>query len=148
MDFATGYKLKRPSTSDSHSMDTLEGKTAHVVEELLGAAVAFHRFHLKTSGVGSYAAHNAAGAFYEAISGLADSVAEGFQGAREILLECGHEMSIKTLNSVEDCLSYLRELSTMINELQGIMPYTEIVNDLDNIKSLINSTKYKMKFLK
>jgi len=28
------------------------------------------------------------------------------------------------------------------------MPYSEIVNDLDNIKSTINSIKYKLLFLK
>jgi len=55
---------------------------------------------------------------------------------------------LKVLNSVEDSLSYIRELTTEINELQAIMPYSEIVNDLDTVKSTLNSAKYKLKFLK
>jgi hypothetical protein len=41
----------------------------------------------------------------------------------------------------------MRELYTMIGDLQAVMPYTEIVNDLDLVKSLINSTKYKLLYL-
>lgn len=145
MDFAGSYRLKKPAASME---STLEGKTAHLVEELMNSAVSFHKLHLKITGPGSYAAHTALGGYYDAIPGLVDGVAEGFQGAHEVLLECGHEMSPRILYSVEDSLNYLRELSKMVNELQAVMPYSEVVNDLDNIKSLINSTKYKLKFLK
>ena len=36
----------------------------------------------------------------------------------------------------------------MVNGLQAKMPYSEIVNDLDTIKSTINSARYKLTFLK
>jgi hypothetical protein len=36
----------------------------------------------------------------------------------------------------------------MVNKLQGMMPYSEIVNNLDLVKDSINSTKYKLLFLK
>jgi hypothetical protein len=52
------------------------------------------------------------------------------------------------LNNVEDALSYLREMKEMIEGLQASMPHSEIVNDLDNVKSTINSIKYKLLFLK
>jgi hypothetical protein len=36
----------------------------------------------------------------------------------------------------------------MVTGLQAKMPYSEIVNDLDTIKSTIDSAKYKLIFLK
>ena len=36
----------------------------------------------------------------------------------------------------------------MVNSLQAKMPYSEIVNNLDTIKSTLNSGKYKLLFLK
>lgn len=139
------YKIKRPLTAPKTGV---EYKTAHLVIELMNAAVATHKLHLKVSGPGSYASHTALNGFYDALPGLADSVAEGFQGAHETLLDCSMEMSPKVLNSVEECVTYLRDLSKMVSELQTQMPYSEVVNDLDNIKSLINATKYKLLFLK
>jgi len=35
----------------------------------------------------------------------------------------------------------------MVNNLQSKIPFSEIVNDLDTIKSTINSIKYKLLFL-
>jgi DNA-binding ferritin-like protein len=113
----------------------------------MNATTSFHKLHLKVTGEGSYAAHKALNELYDALPDLADNIAEGFQGATEKLLDC-KESSPKILNSVEECLSYIREMSEMINGLQKIMPYSEIVNDLDNIKSALNSAKYKLKFLK
>ena len=37
---------------------------------------------------------------------------------------------------------------SMVTGLQAKMPYSEIVNDLDLVKSSLNSTKYKLLFLK
>lgn len=139
------YRLKRPMATPV--ADSLEGKTAALVSELMNASVSTHKLHLKITGPGSYAAHTALASFYEGLPGMVDSIAEGFQGARETLLDCSSEKSPKSLYSVEDCVNYMRELYTMVNELQTAMPYSEIVNDLDLIKSLINSTKYKLLFL-
>jgi hypothetical protein len=36
----------------------------------------------------------------------------------------------------------------MVSNLQAKVPYSEIVNDLDTIKSTINSGKYKLLFLR
>jgi DNA-binding ferritin-like protein len=147
-------KIARPSVfsktsevSYKTSDNSLESQTAACVSELMNATTSFHKLHLKVTGEGSYAAHKALNELYDALPDLADNIAEGFQGATEKLLDC-KESSPKILNSVEECLSYIREMSEMINGLQKIMPYTEIVNDLDNIKSALNSAKYKLKFLK
>lgn len=126
------------------SCDTM---TAACVSELMNAATSFHKLHLKVTGAGSYAAHKALNDLYDALPGHADDLAEGYQGAAEKLLSYS-EVSPRKLDSVSDGLDYLREITTMVTSLQAKMPYSEIVNDLDTIKSTLNSAKYKLIFLK
>jgi DNA-binding ferritin-like protein len=126
---------------------SLESKTSACVSELMNARTSIHKLHLKIQGVGSYAGHKALNELYDALPDHADDIAEGFQGAAEKLLEYS-DSAPRSLNSVQEALAYLRELKEMVTSLQGVMPYSEIVNDLDNVKSTINSIKYKLLFLK
>ena len=126
---------------------TVEQMVAACVSELMNAATTFHKLHLKVTGVGSYAAHKALNNLYDALPGHADDLAEGFQGAAETLLKYNDDAP-KTLNTVEDGLRYLRMLVDMVDGLQAKLPYTELVNELDNVKSTLNSAKYKLLFLK
>lgn len=144
--------LKRDvMTSSSYSSapvaGSLETMTAACVSELMNAATSIHKLHLKVKGTGSYAAHKALNELYDALPGHADDLAEGFQGAAEKLLDY-KEVAPRVLNSVEEGLSYIRDMIKMVSALQEKMPYSEIVNDLDTIKSTLNSTKYKLLFLK
>jgi DNA-binding ferritin-like protein len=144
--------LKRdasPSTSYSSAPagGNCDVMTAACVSELMNAGTSFHKLHLKITGVGSYAAHKALNELYDAMPGHADDLAEGYQGASEMLLTYS-EVAPRTLNTVEDALGYIRELTAMVNSLQAKMPYSELVNDLDTVKSTLNSAKYKLKFLK
>ena len=139
-------KLQRPG-SYSTGGSSLESKTAACVSELMNAGTSLHKLHLKVTGMGSFAAHKALNEIYDAFPGHADDLAEGFQGAAEKLLEY-EDVAPRVLNTVQEGLAYLRELTQMVNILQAIMPYSEIVNDLDNAKSSINSAKYKLLFLK
>ncbi len=126
------------------SLDTM---TAACATELMNAATSFHRLHLKVKGDGSYAAHKALNDFYDGLHGHADTLVEGYQGVAEKLLSYT-DMPIRTLDTVADGVAYLRDLYNTINKLQGMMPYSEIVNNLDLVKDAINSTKYKLLFLK
>ena len=126
------------------SCDTM---TAACVSELMNAGTSFHKLHLKVTGAGSYAAHKALNDLYDAMPEHADALAEGYQGAAEVLLKY-NEVAPKILNTVEDGLDYIRMLVDMVNGLQAKMPYSEIVNELDTVKSTLNSAKYKLKFLK
>ena len=126
------------------SIDTM---TAACVSELMNASTSFHKLHLKVTGVGSFAAHKALNDLYDALVDHADALAEGYQGAAEKLLTYS-ESSPKTLNSVDEGLNYIREIINMVTGLQSKMPYSEIVNELDTVKSSLNSAKYKLKFLK
>lgn len=136
-----------PTSTSNSASSSLETMTAACATELMNAAVSFHKLHLKIQGLGSYAGHKALNELYDALPDHADDLAEGFQGASEKLLQYS-DTAPRVVNSVEEALSYLREMKEMINSLQSKMPYSEIVNDLDNVKSTINSIKYKLLFLK
>lgn len=139
-------KLPRPG-SYSTGGDSVESKTAACVSELMNAATSFHKLHLKVTGIGSFASHKALNELYDELPDHADTLAESFQGAAEKLLEY-QDVAPRVLNSVTEGLAYLREMTQMVSGLQSVMPYSEIVNDLDNVKSTINSIKYKLLFLK
>jgi DNA-binding ferritin-like protein len=144
--------LKRDTTpSASYSSAPAGGNcdtmTAACVSELMNAGTSFHKLHLKITGMGSYAAHKALNELYDAMPGHADDLAEGYQGASEKLLSYS-EVGARTLDTIEDALVYLRDLTNMVNALQAKMPYSELVNSLDTVKDTINSGKYKLKFLK
>jgi len=122
-------------------------QTAALAQDLLNAVTSIHKIHLKITGLGSFAAHKALNEFYDEIGDHADSVVEQFQGAEEKLLEMPNTAPTE-LNSVEETIDYLRKLKDKTAALQSIMPHSEIVNQLDEVKSLIDSTKYKLIFLK
>jgi hypothetical protein len=126
------------------SLDTM---TAACATEMMNAATSFHRLHLKVTGEGSYSAHKALNNFYDGLHGHADTLIEGYQGVCEKLLSY-KDSPIRTLDTVSDGIAYLRDMYNMVNKLQGMMPYSEIVNNLDLVKDSINSTKYKLLFLK
>lgn len=135
------------SYSSAPAGKPIDTMTAACVSELMNASTSFHKLHLKVTGVGSFAAHKALNDLYDALVDHADNLAEGYQGAAEILLKY-NEVPNKTLNTVEDGLDYIRMLIDMVTGLQSKMPYSEIVNELDTVKSSLNSAKYKLKFLK
>jgi DNA-binding ferritin-like protein len=135
------------SYSSAPAAANCDTMTAACVSELMNAGTSFHKLHLKITGTGSYAAHKALNELYDAMPGHADDLAEGYQGASEKLLTYS-EVAARKLDSVEDALGYLRDLTDMVNALQAKMPYSEIVNSLDTVKDTINSGKYKLKFLK
>jgi DNA-binding ferritin-like protein len=150
-------KLSRPSTEQAAKPQptadagvggsSLDNMTAACSTEMMNAAVSFHRLHLKIKGDGSYAAHKALGDFYDGLHDFADTLIEGYQGATEKLLAY-KDMPIRTLDTVADAVAYLRDMYNSVNKLQGMMPYSEIVNNLDLVKDAINSAKYKLLFLK
>jgi len=131
--------IGRPSSS-------LHAQTASLVVELMNAATSFHKLHLSVTGEGSYAQHMALNDLYEALPELADTIAEGMQGACEVILNYPDKAPV-TLSGIDGAIQYIRNMIEEINELQSIMPYSEIVNNLDLIKDVFNTAKYKLIFL-
>ena len=138
--------LKRSSGQRSSDMKQVDASTAMLVQELMNAAVSFHKLHLQVTGPGSFAQHKALNEIYDALPGLADTVAESYQGACEVILKYNSQSPVM-LNSVDDAIEYMRKIKNQIHELQEVMPHSEVVNELDNVKSAIDSAKYKLIFL-
>lgn len=138
-------KLQRPGFPSSTN-NSVDKATAELVVEMMHAGTKLHIAHLLVTGVGSYAAHKALNEIYDALPGHADTIAEAYQGAAEKLLNYP-EISLPSIKTADEAVVYLRSLYSKINALQKIMPYSEIINDLDTIKSDINSAKYKLIFL-
>jgi hypothetical protein len=122
-------------------------ETIACVCELMNASISFHKLHLKVNGVGAYATHMALGPLYEELPDLVDVITEAYQGAAERILVLP-DCCPRTLNSVEEAIVYIREIYDMICALQDIMCFSEIGNELDNVKRLLSATKYKLLFLK
>ena len=131
--------MGRPSSS-------LHDQTAALVVELMNASTSFHKLHLSVTGDGSYAQHKALNDLYDGLPELADTIAEGMQGACEVILNYPEKAPV-SLSGVEGGIEYLRDLTEEVNNLQSVMPYSEIVNNLDLVKDSINTAKYKLIFL-
>lgn len=135
--------LSRPK--GGNTADRLVGE---LISELLNASTVTHKLHLLVKGEASYAQHAALNEFYAGIKDSADSLAEQYQGHKLILLEIkAAPMEGILLKNVDDCIKYLDSVYMMVSKTQDMMTCSSIVNEMDNIKSLINSTKYKLFFL-
>lgn len=150
MDSDNKPKIQRASMSKSmgrsSEMQKVDKMTASLVQELMNAATSFHKLHLAVTGEGSYAQHKALNEIYDSLPDLADTIAEGYQGACEVILSYDAE-GPAVLSSVEDAIEYMRQMKMQVDELQAVMPHTEVVNNLDLVKDAINSAKYKLLFL-
>jgi len=116
--------------------------------ELLQGSTKVHLNHLLITGQGSYAAHKAMNSFYDDVADLADNFIEQYQGCTEKLMIFPTSFEFPVMKTADDCISYLRDLYKKVTAVQNECPYSEIKNTLDEVKSLINSTKYKLLFLK
>ena len=143
----SGYTAAQQSSTIQRPSKSIDSEVAACVAELMSARTSFHKLHLKVTGVGSLAAHLALNDLYDALPGHADGLAEAFQGASQSLLSIP-DVSPKTLDTVDSAIAYIQEMKSMITGLQGKLSYSEIVNDLDTIKSTFNTALYKLKFLK
>jgi len=136
------FSIKR----DKAEPKSLDNQVAKVASELLNSAVSYHKLHLKVTGTGSFAQHKGLNEIYDSLPDSADDLVEQYQGAAEILITIPDEAP-KTLNTVKEGLSHANYLKDMITDLQSKLPYSEIVNSLDETKSTLNSLKYKLIFL-
>lgn len=116
------------------------------IGELFNARTSFHVLHLSITGPGYFAAHKALNEVYDALPSLADDIAEAYQGATGKLLQIPLSCP-RQLYSVEEAISYLDELYRKSGDVQSQCQHSDIINTIDEIKSLINSAKYKLKFL-
>lgn len=100
-----------------------------------------HILHLQTR---SYAEHKALQEFYEEVGDLADTYAEAYQGKYGIVDDYPVEYDAPT-----GAIEYLVTLNEYVAQARAQMPQdSELQNIIDEIVALIDSTLYKLRFLK
>lgn len=103
-----------------------------------------HVFHLQT---GSYASHKALNEYYDDVIELIDSYVETFQGRYGILT--GYPPMGRFLEGDSEVLKYFMALQKFVDTTRTSLPEdTDLNNIVDEISGLINSTVYKLRFLK
>jgi hypothetical protein len=102
-----------------------------------------HSVHLNTR---SYAKHVALQAFYEEIVGLADSVAEAYQGRHGLIGPITLHSAKKTANIIEFLEDQLKEIEEYRYDVVDKSD-TAIHNLIDEVVGLYLSTLYKLRFL-
>lgn len=142
--------LKTTSASNSGNKLSRQSKKSgmsSLIFHLLNSVTVMHIAHLSVKGAGSFAAHCAMGEYYETAPSLIDSLAEQYQGATMSIIEYPSEAVIPTIRSGADACNYLLQLKGMVDMEQEMCMHSEIINVMDEIKSLINTTCYKLNFL-
>ena len=106
-----------------------------------------HRAHLRTTGPGSFAAHEALGEFYPAVVDLADSLAETYQGATLELIDIpllDNEFPGEIKESLVAQRDWLK-----VNRYRAVKREdTQMQNIIDEIVALYDRTIFKLHFLK
>ena len=104
-----------------------------------------HIFHTRVSGEVSQAAHLALQSYYEAIVPLIDGLVETYQGQYG-LIEYKEVNGIDNDASKENMVKYFDNLCKFLDKERkdSKLQMSWLQNDLDNIASLLYSTKYKL----
>jgi len=111
---------------------------------LLNSATTAHILHLQT---GSYAQHKALNTLYSDLPDLADSLIEAYQGKYGIVANYPSQ----SVTTPSDALGFVKELRAFVlnNRYSALKQSdTELQNITDNIVELLDSTIYKLTFLK
>jgi hypothetical protein len=101
-----------------------------------------HIYHLQTT---SFAAHKALNDYYDEIVDLIDGLVESYQGRYGILR--GYKME-GTIKEDDNPTLYFEGLSKFVETIRTKVPQDSYIqNEIDNVVNLVESTKYKLKFL-
>lgn len=134
--YASGYKEE----------SIMANITGEFIGNLLHSATITHFMHLSAQGEGSYAKHIALGDYYDEIVELTDSLAEAIQGNTGELISGYPSMFA---NVTGDAIDYLKTLRDYVQDNREQLPLeSNIQNEVDAITTLLDSTIYKLSFLR
>lgn len=141
--------MENPSLKDRLFEEIKQQKETKItfvslLSKLLDSQRQVHIFHLQTK---SFAEHKALQDYYDAIGDIVDSIVESTQGKYGILTGW-KSFPTEEYQSGEQCITYLKTLSEETLKAYNIVKDTYIQNQLDEVTALINSTLYKLRFLK
>ena len=104
-----------------------------------------HIYHLQAEGPGAFATHMALQGYYEGIIDLIDGLVESFQGRYGILR--GYKMA-SSIKEDGNPTMYFEGLCKFVETIRTQIPQDSYLqNQVDEVVDLIESTKYKLKFL-
>jgi hypothetical protein len=115
-----------------------------MVSLLLHSRTQAHTLHLQTK---SYAEHMALNGYYDGIGDLVDGLIESYQGKYSIL-KGYKQYPIEDYKDTTTTINYLKELCDKVCDLKNCCKDSYIQNQIDTVCELINSTLYKLRFLK
>jgi DNA-binding ferritin-like protein len=119
-----------------------------VIAELLHSRTQTHIFHWQTVDSGSYSAHMALQGYYEALVPLIDAFVESYQGKHGIIKGYKCPEGFQDFDGVEKVISYLASIEEKIEDKRSSVKESYLQNQIDMFVELLNSTIYKLKFLK
>ena len=99
------------------------------------------RAHLETN---KYSSHMALNDYYDDMPELVDQLIEDYMGIHGRVFDYS---SLINARDFESPVQYLTHLRRFIVDNKGIFTESELLSDIDNILSLVDSTLYKLKEL-
>jgi len=124
------------------SVVQMENEASTFVSVLLHSGTNAHLLHWMTN---SYAEHKALGKYYEAIPDLVDQFAEAYMGRYGQFKSFPDDYYLPT----DDPVEYFEGIKYFVQDSREVIPEdTELQNLIDEIAQLIDSTLFKLKFLK
>jgi len=119
---------------------------ANFFSTLFASRTQAHIYHLQTP---SYAAHIALQGYYEGIIPILDPLIESIQGKNGIITGYSAPGQVREYISCEEIIAYFTALGMYVEQNRNKLPQDSYVqNQVDMISELINTTIYKLKFLK
>jgi hypothetical protein len=111
---------------------------------LLNSVTTAHILHLSSR---SYSQHKALEAFYTAIGDHVDDFVEAFQGKYGLLTKYPATAELMPDADPVTYLEYLSDEVATLRRANGFPADSELQNITDEIVQLIDSTRYKLRFL-
>jgi DNA-binding ferritin-like protein len=119
-----------------------------LISTLLESRTQAHIFHWQTTGPGSYAAHIALELYYDALPGMIDTLVETYQGKYGIVTGYSPAESFSDYEK-STVTKYFKALSVFMNRAYNKVSKedTNLLNQLDTFKDLIDQTLYRLENL-
>jgi len=110
---------------------------------LLNSVTAGHIHHLTTD---SYSQHMSLGDFYDGLDDLADKFIEAYQGRYSKIIFA--EKALFLGGNGLELVQYVCDQIELYRIMPGFPQDSELLNIVDELLDLTDSTKYKLRFLK
>ena len=119
-----------------------------LISTLLESRTQAHIFHWQTQGPGSYATHIALQGYYDALPDMIDTLVEIYQGKYGIVTGYTPAESFSEYDK-STVIKYFKALAVFMDRSYNKMPKTDtnLLNQLDTFKDLIDQTIYRLENL-